>query len=106
MDKSEKLLRLDELKRCAFRKYSALLKARSVSVRKAREILGYRDDRYVRKLAREGWLEKYSTGKTRIVRIMTVSIIAFMKMRMEEDGISSYLADDEIEATLVSHGLL
>jgi len=106
MDNSLRFQRLEELKRWAFMKYSARLKAKSVCVEKARKILGYRDSRYVRKLALEGWLERYAMGKKKIGRIMTVSIIAFMKARMEEAGVSPYLADDEIEATLIRQGLL
>lgn len=49
---------------------------------------------------------KVRDGQEKIGRIMTVSIIAFMKARMEEAGISPYLADDEIEATLIRQGLL
>ena len=106
MNNSDRFHRLEELKKAAFKKYAWRLRKKSITPKEASEILEYKSDRYVRKLAQEGWLEKYTKGKMRVMRIVTISIIAFLELNMKKDGVSPELADDEIESTLMSFGLL
>lgn len=99
-----KIDRLSELKEKGSDVYAPRLLKTSLTTDEASRLLT-KSPRYVRQLAAEGWLDRYTRGFRR-GHVIVVSIIAFLWFQMERADVPPFLIHHEITELLRESGLI